>query len=126
MSTHNMFLWRPVENYQSILKYPPFVFPVKPDDTFSSPEPLGSLVSLWYSHGPSSVCHPFTIFKDLLKNCWANRSQIHGEPPWVGGTKICLGHLGHMTKMAAMPIYGKKTSKIFFCGTKGPMTLGGM
>ena len=46
MSTHNMFLWRPVENYQSILKYPPFVSPVKPDDTFSSPEPLGSLVSL--------------------------------------------------------------------------------
>ena len=30
------------------------------------------------------------------------------EPPWVGGTKVCSRHLGHMTKMAVMPIYGKK------------------
>ena len=28
-----------------------------------------------------------------------------------------------MTKMAAMPIYGKKTLKIFFSGTKRLMTL---
>ena len=26
---------------------------------------------------------------------------------------------GHMTKMAAMPIYGKNPSKIFFSGTGG-------
>ena len=32
---------------------------------------------------------------------------INVEPPWVGGTKFCLRHLGHMTKMAATPIYGK-------------------
>ena len=31
------------------------------------------------------------------------------EPPWVGGTKFCLQHLGHMTKMAATPIYMVKT-----------------
>ena len=29
---------------------------------------------------------------------------------------------GHMTKMAAMPIYGKKGSKIFFSGTGGPIS----
>ena len=29
-----------------------------------------------------------------------------------------------MTKMAAMPIYGKNPLKIFFSGTKGPMTMG--
>ena len=29
------------------------------------------------------------------------------EPPWVEGTKVCLGGLGHMTKMAATLIYGK-------------------
>ena len=45
------------------------------------------------------------------------------EPPWVGGTKVCSGGLGHMTKMAATPIYGKNPLKIF-SGTKGPMTLG--
>ena len=29
---------------------------------------------------------------------------------------------GHMTKMAAMPIYGKNPSKIFFSGTDGPIS----
>ena len=33
------------------------------------------------------------------------------EPAWVGGTKVCSGHLGHMTKVTAMPIYGKNSSK---------------
>ena len=34
------------------------------------------------------------------------------------------GDLGHMTKMATTPLYGKNALKIFFSGTKGPMTLG--
>ena len=29
---------------------------------------------------------------------------------------------GRMTKMAAMPIYGKNPSKIFFSGTGGPIS----
>ena len=29
---------------------------------------------------------------------------------------------GHMTKMAAMSIYGKNPSKIFFSGTGGPLS----
>ena len=33
------------------------------------------------------------------------------EPPWVGRTKVCSRHLGHITKMAATPIYGKNPSK---------------
>ena len=45
------------------------------------------------------------------------------EPPWDGGTKIFSNDPGHMTKMAAMPIYGKNHKKIFFSETKGPMTL---
>ena len=32
-------------------------------------------------------------------------------PPWVGGTKVCTQHLGHMTKMAATHIFGKTPSK---------------
>ena len=35
--------------------------------------------------------------------------------------KIYLHDAGHMTKMAAMPIYGKNTSKIFFSRTGGPI-----
>ena len=29
------------------------------------------------------------------------------ELPWDGGTKACSNSHGHMSKMAAMPIYGK-------------------
>ena len=45
------------------------------------------------------------------------------EALWVGGTKIPSSGHGHMTKMTAMPIYGKNLKKIFFSGTKKPMTL---
>ena len=38
------------------------------------------------------------------------------EPPWVGGTKICSRHLGHMTTMAATPTYGKNPSNDFYSG----------
>ena len=30
--------------------------------------------------------------------------KFHVEPPWDGGTKVCIWGSGHMTKMAAMPI----------------------
>ena len=33
------------------------------------------------------------------------------ESPWEGGTKVCINGGGHMTKMAAMHIYGKKLKK---------------
>ena len=36
--------------------------------------------------------------------------------------KIYWHDAGHMTKMAAMPIYGKNPSKIFFSGTGGPIS----
>ena len=38
------------------------------------------------------------------------------------GMKICINEMGHMTKMAAMPIYGK-TLKNFFSRTNGLMAL---
>ena len=49
--------------------------------------------------------------------------KFHMEPPWDGGTKVYSTGSGDMTKMAAMPIYGKNLTKIFFSGTKRPMTL---
>ena len=33
------------------------------------------------------------------------------EPPWGGGTEVYINDPGHMTKMAATPIYGKNPSK---------------
>ena len=37
--------------------------------------------------------------------------------------KIHQHNPGHMTKMAVMPIYGKKTLKILFSGTSGPILM---
>ena len=88
---------------------------------FSSPEPLGSLVSLQYSHGPSSVGPPFS--KIFSKTAGPIEAKFHMEPQWDGGTKVCSQGLGHMTKVAATHIYGKNPSKIFFSRTKGPMIL---
>ena len=44
----------------------------------------------------------------LLGNCLDNQSQNNVEPPFEGvGTKINSNGLGHMTKMADMPIHGR-------------------
>ena len=52
------------------------------------------------------------IFKHLLlRNHWLIEVKFHVEPPWDGGTKVCSNGPGHMTKMAAMPIYGKNLKK---------------
>ena len=51
------------------------------------------------------------------ETAWPIKAKFYVEPPWVGGTIFCSRHLGHMTKMAAMPIYGKNPSKIFFSRT---------
>ena len=39
-------------------------------------------------------------------------AKIHMEPPSDGGTKICSNGPGHMTKAAAMPIYGKNLKNL--------------
>ena len=38
-------------------------------------------------------------------------AKFHVEPPWDGVTKVCSNGPGHMTKLAAMPIYGKNLKK---------------
>ena len=35
------------------------------------------------------------------------KAKFYVEPPWEGETKVYTNGPGHMTKMAAMPIYGK-------------------
>ena len=60
-----------------------------------------------------------TISNIFSKNHLPDQAKFYVEPPWVGGTKVCSRHLGHMTKMAATPIYGKNPSKISRTG--GPI-----
>ena len=83
---------------------------------FSSPEPLGSqgeLIEYPSSRRPSVSRPPFSkIFSS--KTTWPIKAKFYVEPPWEGGTKVYINGPGHMTKMAAMPIYGKNLKKSSF------------
>ena len=46
-----------------------------------------------------------------LETAWPIEAKFHMEPPWDWGTKIYAKVLGHMTNMAAMPIYGINLKK---------------
>ena len=50
--------------------------------------------------------------------------KFHMKTPNDKLAKMYAKHFGHITKMAATPIYGKNPLKIFFSGTRRPMTLG--
>ena len=54
------------------------------------------------------VCRPFTFSNIFSETAWPIKAKFYVDPPWEGGTKVCINGLGHMTKMATMPIYGKK------------------
>ena len=87
---------------------------------FGSLEPKAYWWGYRIGRPPSSVvCLSSTLFKNVfLRNHWADWSQISYEVS-TGGSKVYSNGPGHMTKMAAMPVYGK----IFFSWTRRPMTL---
>ena len=100
---------------------------------FSSPELSGSqgeLIVYPYS-GVHCRCHRcrrrrrrqqcLNIFSS--ETALPIKAKFYVEPPWEGGTKVYINGPGHMTKMAAMPIYGKNLLKIFFSRTRSPMIL---
>ena len=37
---------------------------------------------------------------------WPIKAKFYRKHLWEGGTNVFINNLGHMTKMAAMPIYG--------------------
>ena len=88
---------------------------------FSSPEPKAQselIVYPWSGVRPSSVVvfrrrrPSFTISNIFFsETAWRIKAKFYVEPPWVGGKKVFSRHLGHITKMAATPIYGKNPSK---------------
>ena len=79
----------------------------------SSPEPkahwgayrIGRLLRLLSVHRP----HSLNIFSS--ETTGPIGAKFHMTSPWDGGKKICSNSPGHMTKMAAMPIYGKNLKK---------------
>ena len=62
---------------------------------------------------PSVVVRPFT-FSNIFSSetAWPIKAKLYVEPPWEGGTKVYINSPGHMTKMAAMPIYGKNLKNL--------------
>ena len=77
---------------------------------------IGELIGYsWSGVSPSSVVVRRSQCSNIFfsKTAWPIKAKFYVGPPWVGGTKICSRHVGHMTKMAATPIYGKNPSKIF-------------
>ena len=80
---------------------------------FSSPEPLGSQGELivYPCSGVRCRCRCrrrqqcLNIFSS--ETAWPIKAKLYVEPPWEGGTKVYINGPGHMTKVTAMPIYGK-------------------
>ena len=93
---------------------------------FSSPEPSGSQGELIVY--PCSVVRPSSVrrppFSKIFSSetAWPIKAKFYMKHLWEGGTNVYINNPGHMTKMAAMPIYGKNPSKIFFSGTTGPIS----
>ena len=59
----------------------------------------------------------------FLTNYWPIALKFHVKTPYDKLAKIFTKYFGHMTKMAATPIYGKNLLKIFFFRTRRPVTL---
>ena len=45
------------------------------------------------------------------ENSWPIKAKFHVEPPWEVGKKVYINGTGHVTKMAAMLIYGINLQK---------------
>ena len=60
--------------------------------------------------GPRSLRFTFSNFFSL-ETARLIEAKFHVEPPWDGGMKVCSNGPGHLTSMAAMPLYGKTFKK---------------
>ena len=85
---------------------------------FSSPEPRvpGELIG---KKPPSSQ-----FLEDFFYETTGPISfKFHMQSPGNGGKKVYIFRPGHLTKMAAMPMYSKNLKKIFFSRDTGPIAL---
>ena len=55
----------------------------------------------------SDRCPLGYLSKIFSKTAGPVEAKFHMEPQWDGGTKVYSRGLGHMTKVATTPIYGK-------------------
>ena len=66
--------------------------------------------------GQSGLCRPYVVCQHFQTNSSETTVSIeakcHVEPPWDKGREVCSNGPGHMTKMAAMPIYVKNLKNL--------------
>ena len=78
-------------------------------------------MSTWTYMNIKGQGHSMTLVQGQLDSTFSNffsletarpiEAKFHMEPPWDRETKVCSNDVGHMTSMAAMPIYGKNLKK---------------
>ena len=65
-------------------------------------------MSLKYTDGPASVVHRPSVRPQcsniFSETAWPIEAKFYVEPPWVGETKFCLRHLGHIGDSSLQPI----------------------
>ena len=66
------------------------------------------------------VCRYVSTFSNIFssKTTKPIEAKFHMEPPWDEGTKVYSNGPDHLTKMAAMPIYGKNLKNLLFQNQK--------
>ena len=83
------------------------------------------LYKVCINHDPGMTLTYFTarstseIF--VSKTTWPSKDKFYRKHQYERGTSVIINKPCHVTKMAAMPIYGKNPSKIFFEGTAEPI-----
>ena len=83
---------------------------------FSSPEPSGSQGELIVYPCSGVRCRCRRVRRQCLnifssETAWPIKAKLYVELSWEGGTKVYINGPGHITKMAAMPIYSKNILK---------------
>ena len=81
--------------------------------TYMNIKGQGHSLTLVQGHSDST----FSFF--FLETAWPVEAKFYVEPPWDGGTKVWSNGLYHLTKLAAMPIYGKNIKKSYSLEPKG-------
>ena len=73
----------------------------------------GHSLTLVQGHSDSTFANFF-----FLETAGPAEAKFHNEPPLDGGMKDCSNGPGHITSMAAMPIYGKNLKNLLLLNQK--------
>ena len=77
---------------------------------------IGELIGYSWSGVRQSIVRPLSIRSKCSKMFFSKtarpiKAKFYVEPPWVGGTKVCSWHLGHMTRWPPYPYMVKTLQK---------------